>query len=117
MVNVLTEIQAEENIHIGQLQELMKLVDPNASKIEDGQVEGEEQLANPGTDGQATIDSGILEDINNMTKPEAQAFDRAVREKWRMSPLEFMQEYMANITLPSETAERRITASAFLLRI
>ena len=46
-IKVLTEIQAEENIHIGQLQEVMKLFDPNADKVEDGQAEGAEQLANP----------------------------------------------------------------------
>ncbi len=46
-VKVLSEIQAEENVHIGQLQEVMKLFDPNADKIEEGQVEGAEQLNNP----------------------------------------------------------------------
>lgn len=45
MVKVLTEIQAEENIHVGQLIELMKMVDPNADKITDGMEEGKEQLA------------------------------------------------------------------------
>lgn len=45
MVRVLTDIQAEEHVHIGQLQELLKMVDPNASKVEDGQVEGVEQLS------------------------------------------------------------------------
>ena len=47
MINVLTEIQAEENIHIGQLQTLMNTVDPNAHLIDDGRQEGAEQLANP----------------------------------------------------------------------
>lgn len=46
-VNVLTEIQAEENIHVGQLLEVMKIFDPNADKVEDGQAEGAEQLSNP----------------------------------------------------------------------
>lgn len=45
MVRVLTDIQAEEHVHIGQLQELLKMVDPNASKVEEGQVEGVEQLS------------------------------------------------------------------------
>ena len=45
-VKVLTEIQAEENIHIGQLQEVMKMFDPNAEKVEEGQAEGAEQLNN-----------------------------------------------------------------------
>lgn len=45
MVRVLSDIQAEEHIHIGQLHELLKMVDPNASKVEDGQAEGVEQLS------------------------------------------------------------------------
>lgn len=50
---VLTEIQAEENIHVGQLIEVMKLFDPNADKVEDGKEEGSEQLSNPlATEGQ-----------------------------------------------------------------
>ncbi len=47
MVTILTEIQAEENLHIGQLQTLMTTVDPNAHLVDDGKQEGEEQLANP----------------------------------------------------------------------
>ena len=92
MISVLAEIEAEENLHVGQLQELMKLVDPNASKVEDGQVEGAEQLSNP-----VTTDMAIEEDIEPeyMSRADAEAFDRAVREKWNMSPLEFIQEYNA----------------------
>ena len=55
MVKVLTDIQAEENIHIGQLQELMKMVDPNAHKIEDGYAEAAEELSNP-------IDDDVIDD-------------------------------------------------------
>lgn len=47
VANVLVEIQAEENVHVGQLQEVMKMFDPNAGKIEDGVAEAEEQLSNP----------------------------------------------------------------------
>ena len=92
VVKVLAEIQAEENIHIGQLQEVMKLFDPNADKVEDGQAEGAEQLANP-----IATDNIIEEDIEpeQMPRADAEAFDKAVREKWNMSPLEFIQEYNA----------------------
>ena len=92
MVRVLSEIQAEENIHIGQLQTLMNTVDPNAHLVEDGQAEGAEQLANP-----ITTDITIEEDLEpeQMSRADAEAFDIAVREKWNMSPLEFMQEYNA----------------------
>lgn len=47
MIAVLTEIQAEENLHIGQLQAIMNTLDPNAHLVDDGQAEGIEQLANP----------------------------------------------------------------------
>lgn len=50
LVKVLTDIQAEEHIHIGQLQELLKTTDPNADKIIDGQEEGKEQLEEPSID-------------------------------------------------------------------
>lgn len=94
---VLAEIQAEENIHVGQLQEIMKLFDPNAGKVEDGQAEGAEQLANPITTDIEELNTHIDEDIEpeQMSRADAEAFDKAVREKWDMSPLEFMQEYNA----------------------
>lgn len=47
MIDVLTDVQAEENVHIGQLQELRKMVDPNAHMVEDGEEEAEEELSNP----------------------------------------------------------------------
>ena len=47
MVNVLTEIQAEEHLHIGQLQAIMNTLDPNAHLVDDGQQVGIEQLSNP----------------------------------------------------------------------
>ena len=43
-VKVLTDIQAEENLHVGQLQELMKMFDANADKVDEGQAEAEEQI-------------------------------------------------------------------------
>lgn len=66
-IKVLTEIQAEENIHIGQLQEVMKLFDPNADKVEDGQAEGAEQLANP-----------IATDIDEELETEDSVFNKFV---------------------------------------
>ena len=67
-IKVLTEIQAEENIHIGQLQEVMKLFDPNADKVEDGQAEGAEQLAN----------SIATDDINEELETEDSVFNKFV---------------------------------------
>lgn len=45
LVKILTDIQAEEHIHIGQLQELLKSTDPNADKIIDGHLEAIYQQA------------------------------------------------------------------------
>ncbi len=43
-IEVLKDIANEENIHIGQLQEILTTVSPNAKSIDDGVDEAEEQL-------------------------------------------------------------------------
>ena len=43
---LIDEINTEENKHIGQLQEALKSLSPNALAIEDGEAEGQEQLSN-----------------------------------------------------------------------
>lgn len=45
-ISVLNDIVAEENIHVGQLQRLMELFDPNANKVSDGVEEADEQIDN-----------------------------------------------------------------------
>ena len=87
-VRVLTEIQAEENIHVGQLQEVMKLFDPNANKVEDGQAEGAEQLS-----GDLSMDSTITEDLDDMSLQDQRKFIRCVNEIWDMSVVEWIQKY------------------------
>ena len=75
-VRVLTEIQAEENIHVGQLQEVMKLFDPNADKVEDGQEEGFEQLANPIEQEDMSDDElEIFQKVINKKQPTNQEID------------------------------------------
>ena len=44
IANVIDEINTEENKHIGQLQELLKTISPNAEAIEVGKAEGEQQI-------------------------------------------------------------------------
>ena len=44
MVAVLEDIQKEENVHVGQLQELLKLFNEGAKKVEDGIEEGKQQI-------------------------------------------------------------------------
>lgn len=43
-IKVLEEISAEENVHVGQLQELLKHVSPNAAEIAEGHKEAKSQL-------------------------------------------------------------------------
>ena len=43
-IKVLEEINAEENAHVGQLQEILKRISPNAEKIEKGTEEAVSQL-------------------------------------------------------------------------
>ena len=88
-VRVLTEIQAEENIHVGQLQEVMKLFDPNADKVEDGQAEGEEQLSNPEVNKAETI----TEDIDDLSDDEFIKFRDCIKDKLNMSWKDFIVAY------------------------
>ena len=44
MKNIITELVAEENEHIGKLQSLLNEISPNVEKIEDGKVEAEAHL-------------------------------------------------------------------------
>ena len=44
IVSVLEDIQHEENVHVGQLQELLKLFNEGAKKVEDGIEEGKQQI-------------------------------------------------------------------------
>lgn len=43
-IKVLEEISAEENAHVGQLQEILKQISPNANEIEKGKKEAKSQL-------------------------------------------------------------------------
>lgn len=44
-VKVLEEISAEENVHVGQLQEVLRRISPNAADIEKGTMEAKSQLS------------------------------------------------------------------------
>lgn len=46
IAKMVDEINTEENKHVGQLQEALKSISPNAVAIEDGTAEGQEQLSN-----------------------------------------------------------------------
>ena len=48
MIKVIDEISNEENLHVGQLQELLKGVSPNTESISKGEEEAQEQLQSSG---------------------------------------------------------------------
>ena len=50
MLNVIDEIVNEENLHVGQLQELLKTVSPNTESITKGEKEAKEQLEPSGNE-------------------------------------------------------------------
>ena len=59
MLNVIDEIVNEENLHVGQLQELLKHVSPNTDSINAGQEEAQQQLQPSGNewiDGRLKVD-------------------------------------------------------------
>lgn len=107
MIKVLTDIQAEENIHIGQLQELMKMVDPNASKIEDGTVEAEELLSNPSVNDDDDFDfEGIDESFDvsedDIADEDVDAAMKAVEEAMKEPNKEEFDLTNANFDLEDD---------------
>ena len=48
MIRVIDEVSNEENLHVGQLQELLKKVSPNTESISKGEEEAQEQLEHSG---------------------------------------------------------------------
>ena len=66
-IKVLEEISAEENAHVGQLQEVLKQISPNAAEIEKGKQEAKSQLGLVG--GRLPVQS--WEDIKKQDAPVA----------------------------------------------
>ena len=44
IASILEEINTEENKHVGQLQEILKMLSPNATAIQSGEQEAQDQL-------------------------------------------------------------------------
>ena len=67
-IKVLEEITAEENVHVGQLQEVLRRISPNAQEIQKGEEEAKSQLE---------FRNGLLQveswDSYNNTKQESAA--------------------------------------------
>lgn len=93
IVKVLTDIQAEENVHVGQLQELMKLVDPNAVKVEEGKSEGAEQLSDTFNDDDDVFDFFTSDDVeigneDDIDDDEVETFIKKVKESMEQKSVE-----------------------------
>lgn len=70
-ISVLEEISAEENRHVGQLQEILKNISPNAQDIDKGHEEAQDQLRFVG--GKLPVQSWETSTAN--TNPNAQEVD------------------------------------------
>lgn len=86
---MIDEINTEENKHIGQLQEALKTISPNANAIEDGKAEGEEQLSNPSVNELETI----TEDIDDLSYDEFIKFRDCIKDNLNMDWKEFIVAY------------------------
>lgn len=95
-VSILTDIQAEENRHIGQLQTLMKMFDPNSVQIEEGQLEGEEQLSG---DSQPMSES-VITDLDKLSDREYATFKRVAHKFHNMTPMELLDNYYNGVLKP-----------------
>ena len=67
IAEVLDEINTEENKHIGQLQEILKTISPNATAIADGEKEAEEM-----------VDDDVFEEGTN--KEMGKKYDKTAEE-------------------------------------
>ena len=77
IATVVDEINTEENKHVGQLQELLKTVSPNAKAIDTGEIEGQQQI------GEVT--DIVEEDINNSNSSpnnNIEEDDKVMKESW-----------------------------------
>lgn len=61
-LRVIADINAEENVHVGQLQKLMEIVAPNAKEFNSGEKEAEEQIHSAAT-AEAGNNGGISDEV------------------------------------------------------
>lgn len=78
MIKVIDEISNEENLHVGQLQELLKGVSPNTESISKGEEEAQEQLQSSGhewVNGQLKVEFHQPAIINHSQNDQPNAID------------------------------------------
>lgn len=64
MLEVVEDIAGEENIHVGQLERLLKIVSPNVDKIKEGEKETEEQIQDQAeeSEDEELLQEGVIEE-------------------------------------------------------
>lgn len=90
IAKLIDEINTEENKHVGQLQEALKLVSPNANAIEDGMAEGEEQLSNP-----EVANNELEEDLDDLSDEEYYLLRDNVKKYYNTNVMGFMHKYLS----------------------
>lgn len=93
LTQVLINIQAEENVHIGQLQALMERFNPNAELIQDGKEEGEQQLGAPSPT--EDIEEYFNENLNNAKSKDYARLNKVSNKFHRMNADTFLESYKA----------------------
>ena len=77
IATVVDEINTEENKHVGQLQELLKTVSPNAKAIDTGEIEGKQQVSE--------VTDIVEEDLNNSNSSpnnNIEEDEKDMKESW-----------------------------------
>ncbi len=80
MIRVIDEVSNEENLHVGQLQELLKRVSPNTESIAKGEEEAEEQLGLPKDEwvnGKLKVEMHQPRTVASSEKPEYNKIDNS----------------------------------------
>jgi len=77
IATVVDEINTEENKHVGQLQELLKTVSPNAKAIDTGEIEGQQQIG-----GVTDIVEEDLNNSNSSPNNNIEEDDNVMKESW-----------------------------------
>lgn len=80
MIRVIDEVSNEENLHVGQLQELLKRVSPNTESIAKGEEEAQEQLEPSGNEwvnGKLKVEMHEPKVISSEETPEYNKIDNS----------------------------------------
>ena len=81
MKEIINDILVEENKHMGQLQELLKIISPNAKEIDNGEVEAEHQIMHEAVDTSSehpNLDR-VINELNSSEDGEKSPFNFKIK--------------------------------------